>query len=148
MIEQQGKVVALNNGKACVRLGGVKGCLKCDEGKGCGAGIFGRLVKRKPIVLELENELDASPGQAVMVGIPEIQFLGLVGRLYFMPLMLGLLGAVLGFMLCQALNLGAAAADILTLSGAIVFGGAAVYWNRNVSREFPEVIIVHLLRIL
>ena len=96
MIEQQGLIVAVSGGTASVRLGGKSACTACNAGKGCGAGIFGRLLKRKPVVLELKNGPGARVGQSVMVGLPETLFLRLVFKFYLFPLLAGLAGAASG----------------------------------------------------
>ena len=80
MLEQQGQVVATAGGRASVRLGGQTGCAACDAGRGCGAGLFGRLLRRRPVVLEFDNHLDARCGQEVLVGLSERWFLQLVAR--------------------------------------------------------------------
>lgn len=144
MIEQQGQVIAASGNSARVRIGGKSGCPACDAGKGCGAGIFGRLVSRKPTVLELGNGLDAQVGQAVIVGLPEAVFLFLVLRLYLLPLLAGLAGAVLGHYLSVRFHVGPALTDGAALLGAVLVAATAVVWNRN--REFPDSVAVHLLR--
>ena len=148
MIEQQGKVVAISDGRACVRLGGTSGCASCDAGKGCGAGIFGRLLKRKPFVLELDNRIDAATGQPVMVGIPEALFLRLIARLYLFPLLAGIAGAAFGHILAVSNGMGPAGSDLVTLISGLAGGMAVILWNRNDSGEFPKSFIVHLLRIV
>ena len=148
MIEQQGKVVAVVDGRACVRLGGTSGCTSCDAGKGCGAGIFGRLLKRKPLVLELDNRVNAAAGQPVIVGIPEALFLRLITRLYLFPLLAGIAGAAFGHYLAVLNGVGIAGSDLITLLCGLAGGSAVVLWNRNGSREFPKPFIVNLLRIV
>lgn len=148
MIEQQGRVVAIANGRAKVRLGGMSGCPGCDAGKGCGAGVFGRLLRRNPVELELENGINASDGQAVMVGISERVFLRLITRFYLIPVLAGLTGAVIGYCLSALMELGRAGSDAITLLGGLTCGAAAVLWNRKVRMEFPEAFIVHLLRVI
>jgi sigma-E factor negative regulatory protein RseC len=148
MIEQQGKVVAIVDGRACVRLGGTSGCTSCDAGKGCGAGVFGRLLKRKPLVLELDNRVNAAAGQPVIVGIPEALFLRLITRLYLFPLLAGIAGAAFGHYLAVLNGVGIAGSDLITLLCGLAGGSAVVLWNRNDSREFPKSFIVHLLRIV
>ena len=96
MIEQQGQVISVSGNLVSVRLGGNSGCVACDAGRGCGAGIFGRLLRRKPAVLDLDNAINARVGQPVVVGLPESVFLRLVFHLYMLPLLAGLAGAVLG----------------------------------------------------
>ena len=146
MIEQQGQVLAVSGDLASVRLGGSSGCPACDAGKGCGAGVFGRLLQRKPAVLDLDNTLDAHAGQAVVVGLPESLFLRLVFRLYLTPLLAGLAGAALGHYLSVRAGAGPAVTDGLSLLGAIMAALIALAWSRKRSREFPNAIAVHLLR--
>lgn len=146
MIEQQGQVIAVSGDCVSVRLGGSSGCAVCDAGKGCGAGIFGRLLQRKPAVLELDNSLNAQAGQAVVVGLPESLFLLIVFRLYLAPLLAGLAGAALGHYLSLRSGAGEVTTDGLSLLGAITGMAIAVAWNRKKSREFPGTDAVHLLR--
>jgi len=148
VIEQQGKVVAIANGMAQVRLGGASGCTSCDAGKGCGAGVFGRLLKRKPVTLELENRVNATQGQPVMVGIPEALFLRLIARMYLYPLLAAIAGAAVGHYLSVLNGLGQMSSDLITLLCGLAAGGGVIFWNRNNTREFPESFIVHLLRVI
>lgn len=147
MIEQRGRVIATEKGRASVRIGGTTGCSACDAGRGCGAGIFGRLLQRRPVTIELENEIDAECGNAVILGLPESIFLRLVLRLYLAPLLAGLAGAVAGHYMSGILDTGTAGSDVLTLVGAIVGGAVIVLRNRRKTMEFPDDSAVHLLRI-
>jgi len=148
MIEQQGKVVAVANGRASVRMGGASGCSSCDAGQGCGAGVFGRLLKRKPVVLEFENLINAEQGEPVMVGIPETLFLRMIARHYLYPLLAGIAAAALGYYLSVLGGSGPVTSDMTTLMCGLAGGGAVLLWNRNNSTEFPESFIVHLLRVI
>ncbi len=148
MIEQQGRVVAVAGDTASVRLGGMSGCPACDAGRGCGAGVFGRLLKRRPVVLELDNLARAEQGQAVMVGIPEGIFLRLVARFYLWPLLAGLAGAVLGHYLSASWFPGPVLTDLTALASGLFAGGMVARRNRAVSGEFPGSAIVHMLRII
>lgn len=148
MIEQQGRVVAADRGKAFVRLGGKAGCPACDAGRGCGAGVFGRMLRRRAMVMAFDNHLEARAGQAVVVGLPEAWFLSLVARFYLVPLLAALAGGVLGHHVSGQLDAGTGMADLMTLVGALL-GGAAAFWrNRRRAGEFPDSIDVHLLRVL
>ena len=148
MIEQQGKVVSESTGQVRVRLGGQSGCAACDAGKGCGAGIFGRLLNRKALVLEFENTIGAARDQAVMVGLPETLFLQLLSRFYLLPLLSGLAGAVAGHYLSGKADAGPAAADAATLAGALVAGGFVLRRYRRKPLEFSGISAVHLLRVV
>ena len=146
MIEQQGKVVSAGGGMIQVRLGASSGCSACDAGKGCGAGVFGRLLQRKPVVLEFKNSLGTQEGQAVVVGLPETLFLALVMRLYFYPLLAGLFGAVAGHWLAGRAQFGPGLTDFSALAGSFVFAAWVVWRNRRRQIEFPGDSTVHLLR--
>ena len=146
MIEQQGKVTSAEGGSVRVRLGGTSGCAACDRGKGCGAGVFGRLLKRKPVELDFRNTVDANPGQAVIVGLPESLFLALALRLYLYPLLAGIAGAVAGHVLAGKLYAGDFWTDLSALAAAVLAASAAIKWNRRRRMEFPGENAVHLLR--
>jgi sigma-E factor negative regulatory protein RseC len=148
MIEQQGRVVAVRNGLADIRLGGTTGCASCDAGRGCGAGVFGRLLRRRPVVLSLENTIDARQDQPVIVGIPETLFLRLVTRLYLYPLLAGIAGAAAGYYFSTLGNFNSLSADMVTLLGGLVSGSVILVWSVKGAREFPGRFIVHLLRVI
>jgi len=139
-------VVWANDTRVGVRLGGTSGCSACDAGKGCGAGVFGRLLQRKPVTLEADNSVNAAIGQAVMVGLPESLFLALVVRLYLLPLLGGLGGALVGHLLAGNAGLSPANTDLAALAGVVVGIGAVLWLNRRRQIEFPRSIAVHLVR--
>ncbi len=146
MIAQQGRVTAIQGSNAVVRVGGTSGCAACDAGKGCGAGVFGRLLKRNPVSVCVFNDIDAQVGQAVEVGIAEERFLALVFRLYILPLLGGLAGAVTGFAVAQRADAAGPAADLLILLGGLAAAAVCLLWARQRLREFPLDNTVHLMR--
>lgn len=148
MIEQQGRVVAVDSGEALVQLGGRAGCPACDAGRGCGAGVFGRILRRRAVVMTFDNHLEARAGQAVVVGLPEAWFLSLVARFYLFPLLAGLAGGALGHYVSGLTDAGAGFRDLFTLTAALL-GGAGAFWrNHKWSGEFPGSLDVHLLRVV
>jgi len=146
LIEQQGKVLSAAGNRVSVRLGASSGCSACDAGKGCGAGVFGRLLQRQPVEMDFENTVGAEEGQAVIVGLPEVLFLSLVLRLYLYPLVAGLLGAVAGFFLASRVFSAGAWIDLSTLASAVIAAASVLRRNRSRPVEFPHKIAVHLLR--
>jgi len=148
MIEQQGRVVAVTGHLAEVRLGGSSGCVRCDAGEGCGAGVFGRLLKRKPVIVSLVNTVSAKPGQAVMVGIPDTLFLKMTARFYLAPLVAGVVGAAVGHYLSILGGVSPAGTDAITLLCGLASGAVVLVWNRADGREFSESVIVQLLRLV
>lgn len=146
MIAQQGCVIAVEGEDAVVRIGATSGCTACDAGRGCGAGIFGRLLRRRPVSIHVPNAIGARVGQVVQLGIPEERFLALVFRLYAIPLLAGLAGAALGFVVAQRLGSGSLVADLTTLVLAVVSAGLAMNWSRRRLGEFPLAAAVDLLQ--
>ena len=129
-----------------VRIGASAGCSACDAGKGCGAGVLGRLLRRKDAVLSFDNDIGAAAGQAVVVGLPESVFLRLVLRLYLFPLLAALLGAVAGQILAAHLQFSELTTDLAVLSGGLLAGVIAVRSFRARRVDFPDQLAVHLLR--
>jgi len=148
MIEQQGVVVAASGDQLSVRLGGRVGCAACDAGRGCGAGVFGRLLKRRPVDLAIDNHLEARAGQAVVVGLPEAWFLQLVARFYLYPLLAGLVAGVFGHYVCRVLWSGTVLTDLVTLAAAIAAGTLVLWRNRKWSAGCTGPMGVHLLRVV
>ena len=135
MIEQQGRVVALEGDTARVRLGGQSGCAACDAGQGCGAGLFGRLLQRAPAEVQVDNTFQARTGDAVSVGMEESRYLALVMGLYGWPLVGGLLGAALAYYVGTLwLPESALLLDAVTAAGGLLVGGA---WLRRSHRRLP-----------
>jgi len=131
LIEQQAMIVEARDQSVLVRIGGQTGCAACDEGKGCGAGLFGKLLKRKPLELVLSNTSNAQAGQPVQLGLSESLFMKLVFRLYGWPLVAGFLGAVIAYRLADLAGAGPGMLDLATAAGAV--GGALlilIFWNR------------------
>ncbi len=131
MIEQQGRVDAIENGTAWVQVGGRSGCEACDAGRGCGAGVFARLLDSREARVRVENTLDCAPGEPVLLGLPERSYLDLVLRLYGLPLIVGLLVAVLAFGLATRMaELSGWKLDAVVGLAAITAGGLALRWAR------------------
>ncbi len=146
MIEQQGQIVRYAKGRGWVRMGAQSGCPACDAGKGCGAGVFSRLLAKRPVTLELDLPRDLSVGESVVVGLPERVFLGMISRLYLWPLLAGLAGAFIGHNLLGVFD-SVRLTDLGALAGAIAAGGLMMKWNARRLKEFPRELIVHFIRV-
>ena len=132
----------------CVRieLGAVTGCSACDAGKGCGAGVFGRLLTRKPVVMEFENTIGARAGQGIVVGLPESMYLSLALRLYLFPLLAAVIGAIVGHALATRAGAGGFAVDFSALFAALLAAAGVVMHTRRRHVELSGGNAVHLLR--
>lgn len=104
-------------------MGIQSGCTSCDNGQGCGAGLFARLLKRKPVIIELARQgLNAEPGQMVTLALPEVVYLKLVFVFYGWPLLAALLGASAGYGLGVWQRFPPVTIDMLTLACGLLTG--------------------------
>jgi sigma-E factor negative regulatory protein RseC len=140
MIEQRGQVTGLDGEHAWVRIGGQSGCPACDAGEGCGAGLFGRLLNRSEARIRVKNEARARPGEAVVLGIDEGAYLSLVLRLYGLPLVAGLAGAMLAvYLLGPRFGDALLARDLLTALGGILSAAVALaVSHRHLPQRFTR----------
>jgi len=135
MIEQNVQVVACQGERIQVRMGSQSGCTACDNGNGCGAGVFAKLLQRKPVILELDrNEMSVEPGQMVTLAFPERVYIKLVLASYGWPLLAALAGAFAGYGVGVWLQFGPAVIDVLTLFAGLLSGSVIVRLLKNRSR--------------
>jgi len=121
MIEQNVQVVRCLDERLWVRMGSRSGCTACDNGNGCGAGLFAKLLQGKPVVLELaRNGMSVEPGQMLTLAFPEQVYLKLVFASYGWPLLAALAGAFAGHGLGQWLQFGPVLIDVATLIGGLL----------------------------
>ena len=121
MIEQNVQVLRCENERLWVRMGTRSGCTACDNGNGCGAGLFAKLIRNKPVVLELaRNELEVESGQMLTLAVPEQVYLKLVFASYGWPLLAALAGAFAGYSLAVQLQFSPVLIDAATLTGGIL----------------------------
>jgi positive regulator of sigma E activity len=98
MIEQNVHVLQCSGERMWVRMGSQTGCTACDNGRGCGAGLFAKLLQRKPVVLELaRNDINVEAGQMLTLAVPGQLFVKLVLTSYGWPLLAALAGAYAGY---------------------------------------------------
>lgn len=112
-----------------VRLGRSTGCPACEAGKGCGAGIFGKLLNRRHIDICVSSAARADAGSAVLLGISERLFLDLAWRLYGLPLLAGLAGGLIAHQLALRFEPTALWLDLAAVAGAIGAATVVFRWN-------------------
>lgn len=123
MIEEIGRVVAVDNDKAWVETIRTSACDACSAQKGCGHGLMNKANPGKAFRLEIPvNSALVQLGDEVTIGIPEDSLLKASVICYLMPLVLLIAGAVLG-----KLWLGEPASALLGVSG-LVLGFFLVRW--------------------
>jgi len=139
MIEQNVQVLRCQGERMWIRMGSQSGCSACDNGKGCGAGLFSKLLQRKPVVIELaRNNLDIEAGQMLTLAFPEQVYIKLVFASYGWPLLAALSGAIAGYSLSAWLQFGVVMIDMSTLIGALLAGAFVMRLIK--SRTDPDAI--------
>ena len=132
MIEQNVQVLRCENERLWVRMGSRSGCTACDNGKGCGAGLFAKLIRNKPVVLELaRNDLEVESGQMLTLAVPEQVYLKLVFASYGWPLLAALGGAFMAHGLAVWLQFSPVLVDAATLIGGILAAWFIIHLTRR-----------------
>jgi len=124
MIEQNVQVVRCSDNRMWVRMGSQSGCTACDNGNGCGAGVFAKLLQNKPVIMELErSDTQIQTGQMVTLGFPEQVYLKLIFAYYGWPLLAALTGAYVAWQLGTWAELATGLLDLATFGGGLLSGG-------------------------
>jgi sigma-E factor negative regulatory protein RseC len=136
MIEQNVQVVRCQDERLWVRLGTQAGCVACAGGQGCGAGLFAKLLQRKPVIIELaRNELSIQPGQMLTLAFPEQVYIKLVMNTYGWPLLAALAGAYAGYSLSSWLEFEPVLVDAGTFVTGLLSGLVMTRFVRNWKNE-------------
>ena len=127
MIEETGKVVALDGKTAWVETQRTSACDSCSAKSGCGHSALSKLGQ-KHVHMQAWNELILDIGDLVVVGVPEDILMKSSVLAYLMPL-LGMLG---GALIADQLQAG----DLLTAVSGLVgllagFLGLRWHFHRN-----------------
>lgn len=111
MIEERGRVVALEVGAVWIETLRQSACGSCAAQKGCGHSAIARMSE-KPMHVRALTDSTLQLGDEVVIGIPEDILLKSSLIAYLMPLLLALFGALLA----QTVN---------PADGWVVLGGVA-----------------------
>lgn len=137
MIEQHGRVERLDGESAWV-ICRPAACRVCDEGRGCGAGIFARLFASGAVRFCVSNRLGARPGERVIMGLDERGLLAAAFRLYGLPVAGLLLGSLLGVLVSG----NGPGQDLAALTGGLAGLGAALWRARVTRAPVPEPVLL------
>ena len=92
MIEEEAIVTALDGNLAIVQMQRQSTCSHCELSSGCGTGAIGRMLGHNSKPLTIRNDYELSPGDKVLLGMPERAFMKANLLIYGLPLA-GLIGA-------------------------------------------------------
>jgi sigma-E factor negative regulatory protein RseC len=95
MIETPARITRLEGGSAWVTSAAPSSCGACG-GKGCGSSLFARVLHPDEPEYRVDNPIGAQVGDDVVVGLPDGALLNAAIAGYLVPLLLLLVGAVVG----------------------------------------------------
>lgn len=95
MLETRAIIVQVEGQYALVQASQANGCEQCN-GKGCGAGKLSQLFCSKPRQFRADNPINAGVGDEVIILVAEGAILRGIGLVYLLPLLLLVMGALLG----------------------------------------------------
>lgn len=101
MIEEQVKVVAVENGQLLLEAQTKSACGSCDARKGCGTSVLSKVIGKKFTRFSVKNTINAQVGDTVIVGLPERALLGGSVMVYLLPVTIMLLAALLAEVLMR-----------------------------------------------
>ena len=108
MIEEQGKVVALQNEWVWVETERKTACGQCSANKGCGTSVLASVFGKKANSIAVMKTLPVKVGDEVIIGIEEDTLVKGSLLIYALPLVLlivfGLLGELVGSQILLADN--------------------------------------------
>lgn len=132
MIEESGRVVAVEGDFAWVESERTSACGSCAVRKGCGTSAIAKVFGRRRMQLRVLNRINALVGDDVVVGISEAGLLRGSLAVYAAPLAGLFAGALTGHFAGRQLL--ASASDLLAIGGALAGFLAALLWLRHFSR--------------
>lgn len=131
MIEQVGRISRVEEARAWVTCRPAA-CRACEEGRGCGAGVFAGLLSRSPSRFAISGVKGVKPGDRVVIGLDERRLLSGAWRLYGLPLAGLMVGALAGG------AAGGAGNDVAVLVGATTGLMIALWGARQARGRAPE----------
>lgn len=136
MLETRAIVVHTDKCSALVQASQGAGCAACN-GKGCGSGKLTQLFCSSPRQFKVDNRINASVGDEVIVSVAEGAVLRGIGIVYLLPLLLLFAGAALANA-ADAANHDAYAA-VGALSGLVAGFAIAKWFSMRRVRQQPHI---------
>lgn len=135
MIEEQGRVVAIDADRAWIEMRRAGACGACASKQGCGAANLARLFGDRYTRVQVANTLGLRTGDEVVLGVPEHALLRGAAWLYGLPLALFIVGAVVGELSARAWSLSSDSAAALFAFGGLMLG---LWMARRWSQRAPK----------
>jgi sigma-E factor negative regulatory protein RseC len=135
MLEEQGRIVAVEEGFAWVETQRQSACGACSANKGCGTGVISKVVGQRATRVRALNEINATTGDEVIIGLHDEALVRGSLAVYAVPLIAMLLMALLGDLAGRELN---NSSEGLTVLFGLAGLGLGFLWVRNFSRRIAD----------
>ncbi len=132
MIEEQGRVIDVQDGYVWVETQRRSSCDKCSVNAGCGTSVLSRVLGQRRTRVRALDPLGTKTGDEVVIGIEDAMLLRSSLAAYLVPLLGLLLGAVGGGTLAPVLGISNETGSILC---ALAGMAAGIIWLSYHSRR-------------
>ena len=138
MIRESATVLRVQGAVVWVSCRAQAGCQRCAEGRGCGGGIFSRLLgDRLREIKTVSDRTDLQIGDQVVIGLGDSALLKAALIMYLMPLILMFVSAVV-FSIASAGH-----GDLPALLGAVVGLATGLWLARSYGRRHNRDALFH-----
>lgn len=131
MIEENAVVIACEGEMAEVQATRRGACGGCGARDACGTSLLDRFLGRRPLRLQVVNNIEAHVGEQVVIGVPEEALLRAAVSAYLAPLLGLIVGAIGAHELAEASGL--LPPEGASLLGALLGFVAVLRWLRGYS---------------
>ena len=144
MIEELGRVVAVDEHSAWIQMQRAGACGACATKKGCGAANLARFFGDRHTRVQVAKVSGVRAGDEVVLGLPEKALLHGAAWLYGVPLAMFVVGAALGELFARTWSIrGDGMSVLLACAGLLVGLWVARRWSLNapLSSQYQPVIL-------
>ncbi len=136
MIEETGVVVAVEPGVAWVETQRKSACQACSVNKGCGTSVLAKTMGGRRSKVRVLNPIGAKLHEEVVVGLGESAMISGALAVYVVPLVLMVVGALLGQLL--AMEFAMQNSDVLTAVLGFAGLGVGFLWLRHYGKRTAD----------
>ena len=134
MLETRAIIMQLEGQYAVVKANRPTGCELC-QGKGCGASKLSQLFCNTPPQLKVNNSINACIGDEVVIAVAEGALLRVISMVYILPLLLLVVGMMLGSIGAEAAGQRDAYASVGAVLGLVGGFGIAKWMVLHQARS-------------
>ena len=145
MIEETAVVELLEEKGVRVKTSKVSGCNSCKQNESCSTSLLSKYFGSKSIQMFLKTDELLEVGDTVKVGLDEGVFLRLTMLIYFLPLCMLIVAALIGQVISESLLI---SGELLTIASGIAgfivsFYGLKYFIKHRIKPEYLNPVLLH-----